>query len=78
MHYNFAKKWLPYTPMCAKCSGIIKFSLSLKMKKKKREAVPPPKRLFSVQPVFFVTCKKTLKTNICIKYVIYKFCFVFL
>ena len=60
--------------MFAKCSGIIKFSLSLKMKKKKRGAVPPPKRLFSVQPVFFATYKKTLKTNICIKYVFYKFC----
>ena len=60
--------------MSAKCNGIIKFSLSLKMKKKKRAPVPPPKRLFSVQPVFFVTYKKTLETNICVKYVIYKFC----
>ena len=48
--------------MTAKCNGIIKFSLSLKMKKK-RGPVPPPKRLFSVQPVFFATYKKTLKTN---------------
>ena len=54
--------------MCAKCSGIIKFSLSLKMKKK-RGAVPPPKCLFSVQPVFFATYKKTLETNICISFV---------
>ena len=60
--------------MCAKCSGIIKFSLSLKMKKKKWAPVPPPKRLFSVHPVFFVIYKKTLETNICVKYVIYKFC----
>ena len=59
--------------MCAKCSGIIKFSLSLKMKKK-QDAVPSPKRLFSVQPVLFATYKKTLEINICIKYVIYKFC----
>ena len=60
--------------MSAKCNSIIKFPLSLKMKKKKREPVPPPKRLFSVQPVFFATYKKTLETNICVKYVIYKFC----
>ena len=60
--------------MCAKCNGIIKFSLSLKMKKKKRAPVPPPKCLFSVQPVFFATYKKTLETNICVKYLIYKFC----
>ena len=60
--------------MSAKCNGIIKFSLSLKMKKKKRAPVPPPKRPFSVQPVFFATYKKTLETNICVKYVIYKFC----
>ena len=60
--------------MSANCNGIIKFSLSLKMKKKKRALVPPPKRLFSVQPVFLVTYKKTLSTNICVKYVIYKFC----
>ena len=59
--------------MSAKYNGIIKFSLSLKMKKK-RAPVPPPKRLFSVQQVFFVTYKKTLKTNICVKYVTYKFC----
>ena len=59
--------------MSAKCNGIIKFSLSLKMKKK-RAPVPPPKRLFSVQPVFLVTYKKQLETNICVKYVIYKFC----
>ena len=58
--------------MSAKCNGIMKFSLSLKMKK--RAPVPPPKRLFSVQPIFFATYKKTLKTNICVKYVIYKFC----
>ena len=58
--------------MSAKCNGIIKFSLSLKMKK--RAPVPPPKHLFSFQPIFFATYKKTLKTNICIKYVIYKFC----
>ena len=51
--------------MSAKCNGIIKFTLSLKMKKKKRSIVPPPKRLFSVQPVFFTTYKKTLETNIC-------------
>ena len=60
--------------MSAKCNGIMKFLLSLKMKKKKRAPVPPPKRLFSVQPVFFATYKKTLETNICVKYVIYKFC----
>ena len=41
--------------MSAKCNGIIKFTLSLKMKKKKRSIVPPPKRLFPVQPVFFAT-----------------------
>ena len=60
--------------MSAKCNGIMKFSISLKMKKKKRAPVPPPKRLFSVQPVFFATYKKILETNICVKYVIYKFC----
>ena len=59
--------------MSAKCNGIIKFSLSLKMKKK-RAPVPPIKRLFSVQPVFFMTDKKTLETNSCLKYVIYKLC----
>ena len=59
--------------MSAKCNGINKFSLSLKMKKK-RAPMPPPKRLFSVQPVFFATYKKTLETYICVKYVIYKFC----
>ena len=48
--------------MSAKCNGIIKFLLSLKMKKK-QAPVPPPKPLFSVQPVFFATYKKTLKTN---------------
>ena len=58
--------------MSAKCNGI-KFSLTLKMKKK-WAPVPPPKCLFSVQPIFFVTYKKTLETNICVKYVIYKFC----
>ena len=58
--------------MSAKCNGIIKFSLSLKMKKP--ALVPPPKHIFSVQPVFFMTYKKTLETNICVKYVIYKFC----
>ena len=60
--------------MSAKCNGVIKFSLSLKIKKKKHLPVPPPKHLFSVQPVFFATYKKTLETNICLKYVIYKFC----
>ena len=35
----------------------------------------PPKSLFSVQPVFFATYKKTLKTNISYKYVIFKYCF---
>ena len=60
--------------MSAKCNGIIKFLLSLKMKKKKLAPVPPPKRLFSVQPVLFATYKKTLKTNIRLKYMIYKFC----
>ena len=59
--------------MSAKCNDIIKFSLSLKMKKK-QAPVPPPKRLFSVQPVFFATYKKTLEINIYVKYVIYKFC----
>ena len=52
--------------MSDKCNGIIKFTISLKMKKK-RSIVPPPKRLFSVQPVFFATFKKTLKTNTCLK-----------
>ena len=33
-----------------------------------------PKRLFSVQPVFFATYKKT-QTNISYKYVIFKYCF---
>ena len=60
--------------MSAKCNGIMKFLLSLKMKKKERAPVPSPKRLFSAQPVFFVTYKKALETNICVKYVIYKFC----
>ena len=60
--------------MSTKCNGIIKFSLSLKMKKKKRAEVPPPNRIYSVHPVFFATCKKTLKTNICLKYVMSKFC----
>ena len=59
--------------MSAKCNGIIKFSLSLKMKKK-RSIVPTPKRLFSVQPIFLVIYKKTLETNTCLKYVMYKFC----
>ena len=54
-----------------KCNGIIKFSLSLKMKKK-QAPVPPPKRLFSVQPVFFATYKKTLETNICDLQVLFK------
>ena len=72
MCYNFEKK--NYTLMSAKCNGIIKYLLSLKMKKKKLAPVPLPKRLFSVQPVFFATYKKTLETNICVKYVIYKFC----
>ena len=49
--------------MSAKCNGIIKFSLSLKMKKKHLPA-PPPKRLFSVQPVFFATYKKTLNKHV--------------
>ena len=49
--------------MSAKCNGIIKFTLTLKMKK--HSIVPPPKRLFSVQPVFFATYKKILETNIC-------------
>ena len=60
--------------MSAKCNGIIKFSLSLKMKKNKRAPVPPLKCLFSVQPAFFATYKKTLEANICLKYVTYKFC----
>ena len=60
--------------MSAICNGIIKFSLSLKMKKKKRSIVPPPKCLFSVQHIFFAIYKKTLKTNICLKYLMYKFC----
>ena len=52
--------------MSAKCNGIIKFSLSLKIKKKERAPVPPPKRLFSVQPVFFATYKKnTLNKHMC-------------
>ena len=59
--------------MSAKYNGIIKFSLSLKMKKK-RSILPPPKCLFSVQPVFFAIYKKTLETNICLKYLMYKFC----
>ena len=46
--------------MSAKCNGIIKFTLSLKTKKK-RSIVPPPKHLFSVQPVFFATYKKHSK-----------------
>ena len=50
--------------MSDKCNGIMKFSLSLKMKKK-RAPVPPPKRLFSIQTVFFATYKKTLETKIC-------------
>ena len=59
--------------MSAKCNGIIKFSLSLKMKKK-RSIVPPPKRLVSVQPNLFAISKKTPETNICLKCVVYKFC----
>ena len=47
--------------MSAKCNGIIKFSLSLKMKKKKWAPVPPPKRLFSVQPFSFRLTKKHSK-----------------
>ena len=50
--------------MFAKCNGIMKFSLSLKMKK--RAPVPPPKHLFSVQPVFFqLTKKNTRNKHVC-------------
>ena len=49
--------------MSAKCKGIIKFSLSLNMKKKKQGPVPLPKRLFSVQPVFFVTYRKNTRNK---------------
>ena len=49
--------------MSAKCNGIMKFSLSLKMKKKKLALVPPPKRLFSDQPVFFATYKKNTRNK---------------
>ena len=44
------------------CNDIMKFSLSLKMKKK-RDPVPPPKCLFSVQPVFFATYKKNTRNK---------------
>ena len=47
--------------MSAKCNGIMKFSLSLKIKKKKRAPVPLKKRPFSVQPVFFRLTKKHSK-----------------
>ena len=61
--------------MSAKCNGIIKFSLSLKMKKKKRAPVRPPKRLFSVQQFSLrLTKKHSGETNICVKYVIHNFC----
>ena len=46
--------------MSAKCNGIIKFSLSLKMKKK-RAPVPPLKCLFSVQPFSLRLTKKHSK-----------------
>ena len=59
--------------MSAKCNGIIKFSLSLKMKKNEQAPGPPPKRLFSVQPVFFATYKKPLETNICVCFQTYVF-----
>ena len=58
--------------MSAKCNGMIKFSLSLKMKKKKWASVPPPKCLFSVQPVFLSTYKKTFETNMCDLQVLFK------
>ena len=73
MLYNFEKKSFNfYTLVSAKCNGIIKFSLSLKMKKKKRAPVPPPKCLFSVQPVFLSTYKKTFETNMCDLQVLFK------
>ena len=46
--------------MSAKCNGIIKLSLSLKMKKK-QAPVPPPKRLFHVQPFSLRLTKKHSK-----------------
>ena len=62
--------------MSAKCNGIIKFSLSQKW----RRSGPVPQ--CPLQNVYFLfsqfslrlTKKKTFKTNICVNYVIYKFC----
>ena len=60
--------------MPAKCNGIIKFfSIS---KNEEEEAGPsaPSKTSIFCSAVFFTTYKITLETNICVKYVIYKFC----
>ena len=60
--------------MCAKCSGIIKFSLSLKMKKKKWGAVPPPQNIYFLFSPFSLRLTKKHSKQTCRKYVIYKFC----